>query len=297
VASGDEVRARVGRVGVWSWTPTSGDLGDVRELVAEAEELGYGAIWYPEAVGRESIATASLLLGWTQRIAVGSSIMNIWARDPFAAAAGARTLEEAYPGRFVHGVGVSHQHVVTMRGHEYAKPLSAMRAYLDAMDASPYPVEDAAESPRVIAALAPKMLALAAERTGGSIPYFVPVEHTAYARERLGKDAFLGVEIPVVLGEGDAGLELARTHTPRYLAAPNYRNNLLRLGWDEADLDSDSGGSDKLVHAIVAIGDEEAIRNRVQEHVDAGADHVCVQVLGDVAQQRDGLRRLAPALL
>jgi probable F420-dependent oxidoreductase len=284
-------------VGIWSWTPTSGDLGVVRDIVTEAEELGYGALWYPEAVGRESVAVASLLLGWTKRIAVGSSIMNIWARDPFAAATAARTLEEVHPGRFVLGLGVSHQHVVTMRGHDYAKPLSAMRAYLDAIEKAPYPVEGAPEPPRVIAALAPKMLALAGERTGGSIPYFVPVEHTAYARERLGKEPFLGVEIAAVLGEGSDALELARTHTPRYLAAPNYRNNLLRLGWDEGDLDADKGGSDKLVHAIVAIGDEDAVRTRVQEHFDAGADHVCVQILGDGRQALDGMRRLAPALL
>jgi probable F420-dependent oxidoreductase len=292
----DDVRSRAGRVGVWSWAPAGADLGYVRELVQRAEELGYPSIWYPEAVGRESVSAAALLLDATSRIAVGSSIMNIWARDPWAAASAAAGLEEAYPGRFIHGIGVSHQHVVTARGHDYSKPLSAMRAYLDGMDGASYPVESVAPPPRVIAALAPKMLQLAKERTSGTIPYFVPVEHTAYARERLGPEPFIGVEVTVALGEGEAAVELARGFTPRYLAAPNYRNNLLRLGWDEADLEG--SGSDKLVHAIVAIGDEGAIKQRVQEHFDAGADHVCVQLLAeDPAAIPEQLERLAPILL
>lgn len=304
MSAAETVTARVGRIGVWSAVPVAAEASSVRELVQEVEQLGYGSIWYPEAIGKESLSVGTLLLSWTEKLGVGTSIMNIWARDPVAATSGAKTLEDAFPGRFVLGLGVSHSHVAQARGHEYGKPLATMRAYLDAMDTAPYQgPQPAEETPRVIAALAPKMLQLAAERTAGSIPYLVPPEHTAYARERMGAGAFLGVEQAVVLADDlEAARAQAREFVAFYLRAENYRNNLVRLGWSEADLDGD--GSDKLVDALVAVGDESAIRERVQAHLDAGANHVCIQVL--VAPQADGsdrttlltqLRRLAEPLL
>jgi probable F420-dependent oxidoreductase len=303
MTAAEAVVERVGRVGVWSWVPVGAPAGAVRELAQAAEELGYGSLWYPEAIGKESLSTGALLLSWTKRLGVGTSIMNIWARDPVAAASGAKTLEDAYPGRFVLGLGVSHSHVAQARGHEYGKPLATMRAYLDAMDSAPYQgPEPATPAPRVIAALAPKMLQLAAERSAGSIPYLVPPEHTSYARERLGADAFLGVEQAVVLtGDAAAGREQAREFVAFYLRAENYVNNLKRIGWADDDIREDN---DKLVDALVAVGDESAIKERAKAHFDAGADHVCIQVIGPRdgdgdAQQAllDALQRLAKPLL
>jgi probable F420-dependent oxidoreductase len=294
---------RIGRIGLWSALPVNSDLGFVRELAGEVEELGYGALWYPEAIGRESLSVGALLLSWTSTLGIGTSIMNIWARDATAAVSGAKTLESAFPGRFVQGLGVSHSHVAAARGHDYAKPLAAMRAYLDGMDAAPFgAVQPAEETPRMIAALAPRMLELARDRTSGSIPYLVPPEHTAYARERLGPDSCLAVEQAVILTEDSgAGRAQAGAFVAFYLRAENYVNNLKRLGWGDDDLDGD--GSDKLADALVAVGEEDAIRRRVQAHFDAGADHVCIQPLisreatsEELGLYRDQVRRLAAAL-
>jgi probable F420-dependent oxidoreductase len=291
----ERLHARLGRIGLWTFLFGSGPAAAARETAVEAEELGYEALWYPEALGREGIALGALLLGWTTRAGVASGILNIWGRDPVAAVNGARTLDEAYPGRFVLGLGVSHQHVVTARGHRYERPLSTMRAYLDGMDEAPYMGPDVDDTPpRLLAALAPRMLELAAERAAGSLTYFVPPEHTAVARESLGADRFLAVEQAVVL-ETDAtrAREIARDFAARYLAAENYRRNLVRLGFSESELDDPS---DRLIDAIVVHGDEVAIAGRVQEHFAAGADHVAIQPLPNTQPQLDVLRRLAPAL-
>src|SRR4051794_17931827 len=176
----------------------------VRQLAAEIESLGYGALWIPEAYGRESFTNAALLLGATRRLPIATGITNMWGRDAMAMAAAQRTLSEAFPDRFLLGIGVSHAPLVEgMRGHRYERPLSAMREYLDAMDRAPYAAPQPASTTRVIGALAPKMLALAAERTAGAHPYFVPVEHTARAREILGAAPLLAPEQAVVL-ERDA---------------------------------------------------------------------------------------------
>jgi probable F420-dependent oxidoreductase len=293
----DEARARLGRVGVWSGFPQSGPATAVRELAAEVEELGYGALWYSEALAKESLSVGAFLLAWTSRIGVASGILNIWGRDPIATANGARTLEDAYPGRFVLGLGISHSHVVQARGHDYSsRPVETMRAYLDGIDAAPYMghVPDEAV-PRLLAALAPGMLALAAERAAGTITYLVPPEHTAVARERLGADAFVAVEQTVVLETDPArAREIARPFVAFYTAADNYRRNLLRLGWTDDDL---TGNVDALVDSLVVHGDEAAIAARVRAHFDAGADHVCVQALPSTDPQLEQLRRLAPALL
>jgi probable F420-dependent oxidoreductase len=295
----DGLRKRLGRVGVWTNVPVVAEPSAARDAVAEIEELGYWAVWYPEAVWKESFSAAALVLSWTSRLVAASGITNVYARDATSAASGAKTLADAFPGRFVLGLGCSHEPLVQMRGHVYGKPVSTMRAYLDAMDSAPYEAHEPAEpAPRVLAALGPRMLDLAAERTAGAHPYFVPVEHTAFARERLGPEPYLAVEQAVVL-ESDAAraLDVIRPFASFYVAADNYRRNLLRLGWPEADLSD--GGSDRLLEAVVVHGDEGAIRERVRAHLEAGADHVCIQALPNtsVEAQLGQLRALAPALL
>jgi probable F420-dependent oxidoreductase len=267
-------------IGIWTAQLDFQPAAKAREAAAQLEDLGFGAIWFPESVGRESLTNAGLLLGATSRIVIATGIANIYGRDPITMAAGQKTLAEAYPGRFLLGLGVSHIPLVEqVRGHSYGKPVATMRAYLDGMDSAPYRAMAPSVSPtRVLAALGPKMLQLAAERAGGAHPYFVPPEHTARAREILGSDRLLAVEQAVVLETDPAkAREIARTHTSRYLALPNYVNNLRRLGFGNEDLAG--GGSDRLVDAIVAWGDMTAVIDRVRTHRSAGADHVCVQVL------------------
>ena len=289
----------LGRVGVW--TSKLGQLPETeaRRAVAEIEALGFGVIWYPEIMAKEAMSQAALLLASGKRITVATGIANIWARDPAAMINGARTLVEAFPDRFLLGIGVSHAPTVARRGHQYRSPLATMGAYLDAMDAVPYMgPRPAAEPPVVLAALGPRMLQLAAGRTRGAHPYFVPVEHTVFARRELGEEALLAPEQAVVLStDSDEARQIARTHTRHYLALDNYRNNLLRLGWSEADLAD--AGSDALIDAIVAWGDVEAIQSRVAAHLAAGANHVGIQVLDKGLDHfpMDDLRRMAPALL
>jgi probable F420-dependent oxidoreductase len=289
----------LGRVGVWAFL----DMLPAREAQAaarEIEDLGFGALWFPEAMGREAFTQAAILLAGTERLVVATGIANIWARDAMAMAGAQRTLCEAHPERFLLGMGVSHQPLVGgLRGHAYRKPLSYMRAYLDAMDAAPFLAAAPATPPRrVLAALHPKMLELARERTWGSHPYFVTPDHTARARRALGADRLLAPEQAVLLETDPATARaIARRHMAIYLGLPNYRRNLLTLGFAEADLDG--GGSDRLVDAIVAWGDVETIRDRVHAHHDAGADHVCLQALAadEQAVPRDQWRVLARALL
>ncbi|MFB9909565.1 LLM class F420-dependent oxidoreductase [Allokutzneria oryzae] len=292
------MKDRLGRVGIWTIALAWGSAAEARGFAAEAEELGYGALWFGEAPsGKESLSNAAVLLAATQRITVATGISNIWARDATAMRAGGDTLAEAFPGRFLHGLGVSHLDAVSMRGHDYGKPVSTMRAYLDAMDAVDYTAAAPAEpTPRVLAALRPKMLELARDRTAGAHPYFVPTEHTRRARDVLGADPILAPEQAVVLETDPVrAREIAREHMSRYLAMPNYVNSLLWLGFTEDDVAG--GGSDRLVDALVAWGDADAISARVREHHDAGADHVAVQPLGSISDARNQIRELAPALL
>jgi probable F420-dependent oxidoreductase len=288
---------RLGRIGVWSTAVPNKPAAELRESLAEYEALGYPAIWFGEAFSRENLSAAALALSWTRSLVVATGITSVYARDPVAANAGSKTLGEAFPGRFVFGLGISHEHAVELRGQTYGPPLSTMRTYLDAMEAAPYMGPEPVESvPIVLAALGPKMLDLARDRTDGAHPYFVPVEHTAQARERLGPGKLLAPEQAVILtDDADRARELAREHCAFYLTAPNYRNSMLRLGFDESDLEG--GGSDQLLERIVVWGDEDAIRARVQAHLDAGADHVCIQTLPSGELDLDALRRLAPALL
>jgi probable F420-dependent oxidoreductase len=274
-----ELRAALGRVGIWSFALQTHPAADERSIVAAYESMGYRATWYPESVGsKEALSHAALLLEGGERMVVATGIANIYARDPMAMANGAATLAEAYPGRFVLGIGVSHAPSVEQRGSIYGRPIERMRAYLDAMEAvdyrGPAPVRPA---PLVLAALGPRMLELAAERADGAHPYFVPVEHTRLAREQLGPSPVLAVEQAAVLDtDRRRSREVARAFAARYLATANYANNLRRLGWRDEDLAG--RGSDRLIDAVVAQGSAATIAARVREHFDAGADHVCIQL-------------------
>lgn len=298
-SSARRLAMRLGRVGVWSFQVGRLGATEARAFVQQVERLGFGALWIPEvAASKEILSHAALLLGSSERIVVATGIANIWVRDAVAAMNGARALAEAYPGRFLLGLGVSHAPSVRQRGRQYERPLAAMRAYLDAMDAAPYTAPAPPEGIwRVLAALRPGMLRLAAERTLGAHPYFVPVEHTAEARQVLGPDPLLAVEQAAILEpDPTRARAAARAHMATYLRLENYVGNLRRLGWPEADLAD--GGSDRLVDALVAWGDEAAIRARVEAHLRAGADHVCLQLLeaDPPLTQLAQLQAIAPAL-
>jgi probable F420-dependent oxidoreductase len=293
-----DLREQLGRVGVW--------LGPLAQLAAEEEcaavarieQLGYGAVWFGEAPGnREAMSHAALLLAAGGRLTVCTGIANIWARDATAAINGANTLNEAYDGRFLLGLGVSHAPAVELRGHRYVKPLAAMREYLEAIEQHTYYAPAPPRpSPIVLAALRTRMLELARERTAGAHPYFVPVAHTAGAREILGPTPLLAPEQAVVLdSDPTRARETARRHMAIYLMLPNYVENLRELGFH--DVDFADGGSNELVDAIVAWGDEEQIAARVREHLDAGADHVAVQACStDPGVALADLERIAPLL-
>ena len=290
----------LGRVGIWTFALDLQPIARAREVAGELEELGYGAIWIPDAIGRDPLVHAALLLGGTNRIAVGTGIAQIYGRDPMTMTGGWKTITEAFPGRFVLGLGVSHQPMVEgLRGQTYGPPLTAMREYLERMDTAMYVAAEPTEPPRrVLAALGPKMLALAAERADGAHPYNVPPEHTARAREILGPEKLLAPEQAVLLETDPVeARRTARAHMAIYLDLPNYMNNLRRFGITDDDIAD--GGSDRLVDTLVAWGDVDALRARVQAHLDAGADHVAVQVLTPErgTLPLDEWRKLAPALL
>ncbi len=270
----------LGRLGLWTFQLDLQPMTRSQEAVAELEELGFRAVWVPEAVGREPFANAALLLSAAKSLVVGTGIASMHARTAMTMQAGWKTLTEAFPDRFLLGIGTSHQPMVEgVHGHSYDKPYSTMVAYLDAMDRGLYFASPPTTPPqRVLAALGPKMLKLAAERGLGAHPYFVPVEHTAVAREAMGPDALLAPEQMAVFETDPAkAREIARRAMGTYLGLPNYTNNLRRLGWGDDDLLN--GGSDKLVDAIVVWGSLDTIVARVKDHLDAGANHVCVQVL------------------
>jgi len=296
----------LGRIGVWTNDLDRVSVGEAQAAARELEALGYGAIWFPESFSRGSFVKASLLLGTTSRIAVATGIASIWARQPVDAYAASQALVDAFPGRFLLGLGASHAHIVEgMLGLKYDRPFSAMQHYLQGIDATATLVSSrlgagAARSrpPRVLAALGPRMLELARDRAEGAHPYLVTPEHTALARRTLGPDKVLVTEQAVVLsGDREVVLRRGRAHLAIYLQAPNYRNSWLRLGFTEADFQD--GGSERLVDAMVASGDEAAICRRVAEHWDAGASHVCIQALSERGSgpPLDQWRALAPALL
>jgi probable F420-dependent oxidoreductase len=270
------------------------------EIAKRVEHLGYAALWMPESRGRNVLVHSAWLLAGTNKLVVASGIANIYARDAMAMANAQRGLNEQSNGRFLLGVGVSHAPTVnTLRGHVYGKPVATMRGYLKAMRTPLYAAPPPPEPPlTIIAALGPRMLALAAELADGAHPYNVPPQHTAEARRLLGPNKLLCPEQMVVLKTNPSEARLiARAALSRYLQLENYVNNWRRLGFGDNDLGG--GGSDRLLDANVAWGDEAAIRARIQEHWDAGADHVCIQPIRieDSRQTLDErvLELLAPA--
>jgi probable F420-dependent oxidoreductase len=273
---------QTGRIGIWTGAFDGVPSVQAQELAVELEKMGVQTVWIPETVGRDPLITATLLLSATTNLKVATGIINIYARDAVTMANAQRSLEEAFPGRFLLGLGVSHAHLVDrVRHHDYSKPYSKMVDYLDGMKNAIFRAVGPQElPPTVLAALGPKMIRLAGEQAAGAHPYLVPVEHTAYARDILGAGPFLAPEQMVVLETDPATTAaIARRSLAVYLRAPNYRNSLQRFGFGEGDMAD--GGSDRLVDAIVARGGVEAAVARVQAHLDAGADHVAVQVLTD----------------
>lgn len=294
---------QLGRIGVWLGTFGVAPAAQARPAARQIEELGYPMLWFGEGLGtRESFTNAAVLLAATERLQVASGIANIWGRDPVAAANAARVLADAYDERYLLGLGVSHPRQVDPRGHRYRNPVERMSRYLDAMDDDPYvtPEGEAVPRPpvpRVLAALRPRMLRVSAEKALGAHTYLVPVEHTRRARELLAPAAVLIPEQKVVLARDAAeGARLARAALAWYLETPNYVANLRWLGFGDEDFEH--GGSDRLVEALVAVGDEEAIRVRVDEHLAAGATQVAIQPIeADDPFGLETLRRLAPVLL
>lgn len=267
----------LGRIGVWAWLDhLSAD--EAAGFAARLEDWGYGALWIPEAVGRDPFALIAYLAAKTERIVLATGIANIYARDPMAMKALWKTMAELAPDRFVLGLGVSHQHLVQgQRGHEYRKPLTTMRNYLEAMGKSLYMGrEPAADAPIVLGALRDRMLELSASAAQGAHPYLVTPEHTERARGVLGPDALLCPE-QMVLADTDAdnARRIARANLKVYIGLPNYQNNLRQFGFGDEDFAE--GGSDRLVDALVCWGEPEKIADHVKAHLDAGASHVCVQ--------------------
>jgi probable F420-dependent oxidoreductase len=287
----------LGRAGVWLGSMANLPAPEFRHAVEEIEAMGFGTIWIGEAIGREPMAASALILSATQRATVATGIANIYVRDATAMMNGARTLAEAWPDRFVLGIGVSHVPLVSERGHQYDKPVTTMRTYLDAMDHAAFRLKSAPTPPVVLAALGPKMLELARKRTAGAHPYFVPVEHTKEARRILENDRVLAPEAAVVFAaDRSAARAAGDRYMNTYLGLDNYRRNLERLGWSADELKPP--GSDRIFDAVVAWGDDREIAGKLRRHFDAGADHVAVQVLtsNPAVAPLDDLRRLAPLL-
>lgn len=269
----------LGRLGVWA-SMDGMTAAAAAGFAARVEGWGYGALWVPESRGRNVLVISGWLLANTRTLTIATGIANIYARDAQASAAGQLALAEQSGGRFLLGLGVSHAPMVEgLRGHKYGKPVETMRGYLEAMRRASYAAPPPPETPKtVIAALGPKMLALAATHTEGAHPYLVSPAHTREARRVLGPGKLLCPE-QTVLAETDPARarRIGRAWLGRYLEMVNYRENLLRLGFSAPDLAG--GGSDGLVDAVIAWGDAAAIRRRVDLHWAAGADHVCVQAL------------------
>ena len=285
----------LGRVGVWSGALRQASA-EVYAAAAELEELGYRTVWFPGRAPDGLADHIHALLGATRSAVVATGIVSVWTHPATRTAAMHHAVTQAYRGRFLLGIGISHQPSVESAGLRYQRPLEKLSSYLDELDSAPDPVPI---DERILASLGPRSLKLARDRSAGTHPYFVPVEHTRVAREAVGPSKLVATELMVVLESDPARARaIARPTTQRYLNLPNYTNNLLRLGFSESDFVN--GGTDRVVDAIVAWGDVARIAQRVREHHAAGADHVCIQVLTDPADDFSaamaGWRTLAPAL-
>ena len=284
---------QLGKLGVWA----AMDVLSAAEGAAFARQVegwGYAALWLPESRGRNVLVHSAWLLANTEKLILAPGIANIYARDAMAMANGQRALAEQSGGRFLLGIGVSHAPTVTgLRGHQYGRPVATMRAYLEAMLAAPYLAPEPAERPlTILAALGPRMLALSASHADGAHPYNVPPEHTAEARRIMGPGKLLCPEVWVLLESDPAtARSAARQALATYMRLDNYLNNWRRLGFGDDDLNN--GGSDRFIDANVAWGGEAAIRKRLQEHWDAGADHICIQSINPDGSRRPDERVLA----
>ncbi len=276
----------IGPLGVWLSHLPEGAAGLPRAL----EDAGYDVVWIAGGISPGVFDVVERVLAATERVTVGIGVVNIWMETPESVTAGWQRCEERWPGRLLVGLGISHAPIIDRFTQQtYRRPLATMHAFLDALDAQtdPLPPER-----RVLGALGPKMLGVAAERTAGTHPYHVAVQNTAAARAGVGPGRLVAPEVSVVLtSDVDAGRAVAREGLAGYLGLPNYTNNWLRAGLTQADLAD--GGSDRLVDALVAIGDLDAVAARVQEHRDAGADHVCLQALGPRSHDAATYRELA----
>lgn len=282
-------RRVLGSTGLWAGQFAFLPARTLRGLLPRLTDLGFDTWWINESLSKEVLSHAAILLGAQSRASIATGIANVWARDAVAAANGARTLSDAFPDRFALGLGVSHRPLVGIRGHDYAAPLAYMRQYLKDVRAAPYrgpqadsptDLEPEGNTPVLVGALGPRMLALAREFADGATPYVVTPKHTRRARDVLGPDRVLAPGQAVCL-ERSAGRARtrARSWLDLYLGLPNYRDNLRRLGFGDHDLAH--GGSDALVDALVAWGGPDAVRERIHAHREAGADHVALYVLGD----------------
>jgi probable F420-dependent oxidoreductase len=275
----DAVRTRLGMFGAWTFAFDAQPIAEVRRGAARLEADGYGALWIPEGSGSRDVLThLALLLQATDHIVVASGIANVTARQPDVLQAGMVSLADAFGDRPLFGIGIGHEYSTGNRGVDWNQPLTRMRSYLDRMDAAsslPIPVSPPT---RLLAALGDGMLRLAGERALGAHSYFVPVTHTAHARSVLGPEPVLAVELTAIREpEPGRARQLARAWARDYLALPNYANNLRRMGFTDDDVDGD--GSDRLIDETIAWGDAETVATRVREHLEAGADHVCVQFI------------------
>jgi len=282
--------------GVWSSALRYGDPAEIAAAATELESLGYTGLWIPD-VGGDVFGPIGNLLAATTNAIVATGILNLWLHTAEETAAAHAELTAAHGPRFLVGIGVGHAPSIdrVVAPGTYQQPLERTRAFLDALDAAEVPL---APHDRALAALGPKMLELAATRTAGAHPYLITPEHSRIAREALGPDALVASEQGVVLEtDPDRARSIARTNVQRYFALPNYTRNWARLGFTDDDIAN--GGSDRLIDALVAWGDEATIARRVQEHRDAGASHVCIQVLTDTPSSLplEQLRALAPALI
>lgn len=294
----DDARGRLGKIGVGLMTPIA-PAEEWRRAARRVEEAGYGAIWVNEAIGgREVFTQLSVMLAATDRIVLGSAIANLWARHPATMQGAAAVLADAHPGRLALGVGVSMGAIVEQSGQKWTSPLNRMREYLDGMDASAdaAPVPDV-PFPRLLAALGPKMQELARDRADGALPAAMPIEHTRIARARLGEDKLLVVMQTAILETDPAKARgIARGTQMLELPGSPYIRSLKALGYEDAELTD--GGSDEVIDACFNWGDETAIAKRIQDHLDAGADHVCVTVFTpDLESTAAQYERLAPFLL
>ncbi len=286
-----------GKLGVWYFFDGVSSA-DAAAAAKRIESLGYGTLWIPETVGKNPTVLASWLLANTEKLNLATGIMNIYHREPGVTMQAQKSLAEQSGGRFLLGMGVSHKPLVEgVRGLDYGKPVATMRRYLEGMKAAPYTgFPPAEEPPTVIAALGPKMLELAAEACTGAHPYFSSPDHTRMAREIMGPDAWLCVEQKVILESDPAkARELARPVSKIYSGLPNYRNNWLRMGLSEDDINN---LTDKFIDTTFAWGSADAIKARIAEHMDAGATHVCIQPVNPNGQFGDlhweALEALAP---